>query len=214
MSDRDHWDAVYSSAGSTVLPWETSCEPAELAEFCHFIGPGAGVARVLEVGCGRGFNTIRLAALVGQVVAIDVSAAAVLEARARVGRAATVLEGDVLEFADAAGFDGIIDYSVFHHIPQVDWPRYVTSIARLIRPGGVFALVCYSDADVAYTNGEDSRVGDMGNVIYHPRRDDLSALFEPQFVEIEYRSTTLGEARHHAAHFMVLRKSAQGSEIT
>ena len=118
--------------------------PASVVEFVAAtagLGPGA---LVLEVGCGTGQLTERLAAIGFRVTAIDIGLAMIDAARRRVGDADVAFRVTSFEDLDAAeeSFDLVISSAAFHWIdPEV---RYLKS-ARLLRPGGWLALVGNED---------------------------------------------------------------------
>ena len=102
------------------------------------IGTGS---TVLDVGCGFGLETLRLARLVqpgGRVVGIDKSAAFIKEAQVRAGQAKLAAEFQVadaesLPFADAT-FDVARAERVLVYLPEPK--RALDEMRRVTRPGG------------------------------------------------------------------------------
>jgi ubiquinone/menaquinone biosynthesis C-methylase UbiE len=96
---------------------------------------------LLDLGCGTGDDTRRLAALVGangRVVGIDSSEVMITEARRRAEGSGLPVEfrvGDAhrLELAEAE-FDGARAERVFQHLPEP--ARALAELARVTRPGG------------------------------------------------------------------------------
>src|ERR1051325_7621361 len=77
-------------------------------------------ARVLDLGCGRGLLTRKLAQSCPDFVGIDLDQAALAAARASDARNITYVEGDVMTFPFADGsFDMITGIAVLHHLPLV-----------------------------------------------------------------------------------------------
>lgn len=95
------------------------------------IAPGA---RVLELGCGTGEFTRRVAAAGARLVAFDLSADLLAKARARVSVGARFLRGDAhrLPFRSGA-FDAVYGCSVLHHL---DVGAALAEVRRVLRPGG------------------------------------------------------------------------------
>jgi SAM-dependent methyltransferase len=103
--------------------------------------------RVLDVGCGNGWTTIRIAPLVGEIVGIDTSSGMVARARQAAvdlaGRA-TFHARDVLDLdpADFGLFDVALSERCLINLPG--WPeqkRAIANIASVLKPGGRFIFV-------------------------------------------------------------------------
>ena len=98
--------------------------------------PGGG-RRLLDAGCGTGYNLLALGGL-GRATGVDLSPDAIAFCRERGVRA---LRGSVLQlpFADAC-FDAVTSFDVLYHAWVSDDRAAVAEMARVLRPGGV-ALV-------------------------------------------------------------------------
>jgi SAM-dependent methyltransferase len=112
---------------------------------------GAGV---LEVGCGTGVLTRRLARWpsVGEVVGVDVASSllAVAVERARDLPNVRFEEGDARKLPFGAGaFDAVVFDSTLSHVPGSE--RALAEAYRVLRPGGVLAVFDgdYATATVA-----------------------------------------------------------------
>lgn len=99
--------------------------------------PLAG-ADLLDLGCGDGAMTRRLAAAGARVIGAEADAAAV----ARAGTQIDVIEAraEVLPFA-AASFDAVLMLKSLHHVPVALMPQALAEAARVLRPGGL--LFCW-----------------------------------------------------------------------
>lgn len=101
---------------------------------------------VVEIGCGVGRLTRVIAERVASVKALDVSTQMLELAQRENPQLANVewIHGDGMSLAgiDDASADVVISHVVFQHIPD---PRitlgYVREVGRVLRPGGVTALV-------------------------------------------------------------------------
>jgi 2-polyprenyl-3-methyl-5-hydroxy-6-metoxy-1,4-benzoquinol methylase len=92
---------------------------------------------ILDLGCGNGWFTERLAEF-GTVTGVDLSRAAMEEARSRFPHA-TFIGGDLFEVdLPAAHFDLVVSQQVIAHV--VDQPRYVDRAASLLKPRGHLIL--------------------------------------------------------------------------
>ena len=115
-------------------------------------------SRVLEVGCGVGAQTVHLVAANPGVrlVAVDISADSLAQARARVaahsaGARVRWRRADLfdLPFADAA-FDHLFVCFVLEHL--ADPRQALLGLRRVLRPGGTITVI----------------EGDHGSAIFHP----------------------------------------------
>jgi trans-aconitate methyltransferase len=89
--------------------------------------------RVLDLGCGDGPLTARIAACGCQVVGVDGSAAMVAAARA-LGIDARVMDGQALTFE--AEFDAVFSNAALHWMPRA--AAVIEGVWRALRPGGRF----------------------------------------------------------------------------
>jgi len=100
---------------------------------------GAGPhSRVLSLGCGIGDTELLLAAHVREVVGIDLSPAAIRQARADAEKL-DVSNARFEEGTSADGrFDTIIAVFFLHHLPDDELDRLPARLHTMLRPGGVF----------------------------------------------------------------------------
>ena len=131
-------EAAYDELGARFGEWMAKIEgePLErfLAELAASLGKGA---RVLELGCGDGRTTKRLAGRF-DIVGVDLSAEQLRLARAAVPEA-TFIHADFLEleFEDGA-FDAVTAFYSFMHVPRDRHGELLGRIRRWLRPGGLF----------------------------------------------------------------------------
>ena len=109
-----------------------------------FLAPfrDTGVRTVLELGCGTGNDAARLAREGYSVTAIDLSSEAIELARARFASMVTFVVADMtkrLPFPDA-GFDAVMSNVALHMFPDSVTRAVFAEVARLVRPGGLFAF--------------------------------------------------------------------------
>jgi SAM-dependent methyltransferase len=103
-------------------------------------------ASVLDLGCAGGRNTVFLARLGFDVLALDASEAMVAETRRRmtpiVGEAEAerrvrVGRMDDLGWAPAASFDLVVALGLYHCAQsRAEWDRSLSETARVLAPGG------------------------------------------------------------------------------
>jgi SAM-dependent methyltransferase len=100
----------------------------------------AGVRTILELGCGTGNDTARLADAGYSVTAIDLSGEAIGYARARFGSVARFMVADMaqrLPFPDG-DFDAVMSNVAMHMFPDGVTRAVFAEVARVVRPGGLF----------------------------------------------------------------------------
>ncbi len=106
---------------------------AELGQpVIELLAPRAG-ERILDLGCGDGVLTARLAALGCALVGVDASPEQIAAARAR-GLDARVMDGQRLEFKEE--FDAVFSNAALHWMRDPD--RVIAGVHRALRRGGRF----------------------------------------------------------------------------
>ena len=112
---------------------------------------GAIRGSVLDAGCGTGENALYLAARGHEVWGIDYVPIAVERAQAKArerGLGVHFQQANVLEM-DQLGrqFDTVIDCGLFHTFSDEERPSYAAGLAKVVRPGGQFHMLCFSDRE-------------------------------------------------------------------
>jgi trans-aconitate methyltransferase len=128
---------------STVQTWD----PASYARNARFVSDlGSAVVdllapkpgeKILDLGCGDGVLTKRLADLGCAMVAVDSSVAQVEGAR-KLGLNASVLSGEALPYQEE--FDAVFSNAVLHWIRRAD--VMLAGVYRSLKPGGRFVAEC------------------------------------------------------------------------
>jgi trans-aconitate methyltransferase len=109
--------------------------------------PLAPSDRVLDLGCGAGDLTAKVAQLVpdGHVVGVDPQPSLLAEARARAGANQSFIEAPAQGLSAAVGaatFDVIFSQSVLHWVPWADHPTILQQCRALLRAGGALRVEC------------------------------------------------------------------------
>ncbi len=121
---------------------------AELgAPLLDLLAPAPG-ERVLDLGCGEGTLTAKLAAAGAVVVGVDSSVEQVAAARAR-GLDARVADGEALAFE--AEFDAVLSNAALHWMTRPD--AVIDGVWRALKPGGRFVGEMGGAGNVARVKG-------------------------------------------------------------
>lgn len=125
------WAEIYDQYPNPTVAMDDRFFPA-------FYGSVAGAA-VLEVGCGTGRHTVRLAREAASVTGVDPSAGMLAQARRKLPPAVTLLEGDFLELSfQKRAFDVVLESLVLEHVGELQ--RFFTQAHGALKPGGVLYL--------------------------------------------------------------------------
>jgi len=154
--------------------------------------------RILDLGCGDGVLTRRLADLGCDVLGVDASAPLIEAARA-LGLDVRVMDGHALDFHGE--LDAVFSNAALHWMR--DAPRVIAGVHRALRPGGRFVAECGGDGCVATIHralieGLDARGHDgrAASPWYFPTVEDyrdklLAAGFAVGYIALIPRPTPL-----------------------
>src|SRR6185437_12501896 len=122
------WDSAYEGSPP---PWDIGRpQPA----FVRLAEAGLLSGRLLDAGCGTGEHALLAAAHGADAMGVDLSTLAIEKARAKAA-----------ERGLTERFGTVIDSGLFHVFDDADLPRYVTSLAAVVEPGGAYYMMCFSD---------------------------------------------------------------------
>lgn len=190
MSASQHWDPQRYNRNAGFV--------AELGSpLIDLLQPRPG-ERILDLGCGEGALTEKLAASGAEVVGVDASSEQVAAARAR-GLDARVMNGESLTFSRE--FDAVMSNAALHWMRNPD--AVLAGVARTLKPGGRFvgemggagnvATIARAVSAALEARGIDSRAA---NPWYFPSPEEYggrlaAAGFEVQSIGLIPRPTPL-----------------------
>jgi len=173
--------------------------PALGAPVLELLKPQLG-ERILDLGCGDGVLTEKIAAAGAIVVGVDAAADMIAAARKR-GLDARVMEGGNLQFSEE--FDGVFSNAALHWMKQ-DRDAVIAGVYRALKPGGRFVaemgghgcVAAITVALVAVLERQGIKDGAATIPWYFPTVDDYrarleSARFEVDYIELIPRPTPL-----------------------
>ena len=183
MESMSHWERVYASRAPEAVSWYQPHAALSL-DLIRRIGAGPGT-RLIDVGGGAStlVDDLLMQGL-ADVTVLDISAAALRIAQARLGeQAARVrwINGDITRVALAPGaYDIWHDRAVFHFLTDpADRAAYVAQVRRAVRPGGHVIVAAFGPEAPPQCSG-------LPVVRYEPGQ--LHAQFGGQFELVDHRS--------------------------
>ncbi|HEY94048.1 MAG TPA: class I SAM-dependent methyltransferase [Dehalococcoidia bacterium] len=129
------YDGIAREYLELVKSMESIVRSKYLNMLVNLLSPGA---TILELGCGAGVPMTRRLVDEGfEVTGVDISREQLALAEKNVPEAMLIL-GDMteLEFNDSS-FDAVTAFYSITHIPRIDHPNLITSIYKLLKPGGI-----------------------------------------------------------------------------
>jgi SAM-dependent methyltransferase len=141
-AERRQGEQIAARELERIWGWSSPAGRIRAERRARFLIEAAGLApgvRCLELGCGTGEFTTRLAESGCELTAVDISEASVARCRERVGDRAQVLVGNIEtgEGLEGREFEAIVGVSVLHH---VDVRATLAALVPLVRAGGRFAF--------------------------------------------------------------------------
>lgn len=176
MQSKDHWNKVYTSKNVDEVSWFQ--EHAELSLKLIRAADTQATASIIDVGGGASVLVDDLLASgYENITVLDLSAAALAKAQARLGvRASSVrwLEADVIHAdLEAQSYDVWHDRAVFHFlITEAERRAYVQTVLRAVKPGGLVIVATFA---------EDGPTQCSGLPVMRYRANELHAEFGETF---------------------------------
>ncbi len=178
---RAHWERVYATKAETEVSW-FQADPVPSIEALARVGATRQSA-IVDVGGGASRLVDRLVRDgYGDVTVLDLSAAALKTAKARLGEAAAEvhwLAVDVTTWAPGRFYDVWHDRAAFHFlVDPVDRDAYVERMAQALRPGAHATIATFA------LDGPEKC---SGLPVARHDGESLAAAFGARFVLLETR---------------------------
>ena len=179
----DRWDsALYDDRHSFV--WQAGAGVVELLDPC------AG-EKILDLGCGTGHLTAKIAESGAFVTGIDSSPSMIAQARQNFPSLKFVL-ANAADFNFDAPFDAVFSNAALHWVLEAE--AAVRSVAAALHPRGRFVLEMGAHGNIAQIQGAIEEVlRESGSNIrspwFFPTLGEYAALLERAGFEIEFAGT-------------------------
>jgi SAM-dependent methyltransferase len=138
---REDWERRWSSTPDAGFEWFLGDDaPVELIEVLARDDLPRGAA--LDVGCGSGTITLRIAERFRPTIGFDLALSAIRIARGRGGTGGHFIVAASPDFPFPDGvFAFVFDRGCLQHVPRPAWPQYFDSLQRMLVPGGLVQLL-------------------------------------------------------------------------
>ena len=186
MTLKEQMDTIYREFTLDEIPWNVQTPPDVLTNLVEsgWVLPCDAV----DLGCGAGNYAVWLASKGFRMTGLDLSASAIALATdlARqkdvACRFTTRDMTGIVEGFDNA-FDFAYDWEVLHHVFPEDRERYVMNVYRMLRSGGRYFSLCFSEEEPPGFGGVGKyRKTPLDTTLYFSSEQELQALFEPLFL--------------------------------
>jgi cyclopropane fatty-acyl-phospholipid synthase-like methyltransferase len=211
---KDQMEKIYSTLSPEKIPWNMETPPIILRHLVESekIKP----CKVIDLGCGAGNYVMYLAARGFDAAGVDISASAIAMAKksaAEKGIKCHFATADVLgDMSEMKGlFDFAYDWEVLHHIFPEDRAKYITNVHGLLKPGGQYLSVCFSEDSPQFGGKGKYRKTPLDTVLYFSSENEMRALFLTAFEIEELRTVDVeGKFGSHKAIYAFLKKCQAG----
>lgn len=186
----EYWDRWNIAARTDRVP-DASLRQAERVE-AAIAGMGRPNPAILDVGCGTGWLSGRLARL-GEVTGTDMTASVIERAREHYP-SVDFLCGDFFELPlPASGYDVVTSLEVLSHVAEQ--PAFICRIAELLRPQGL--LVLSTQNRPVYERWSAVAPPDPAQIRQWVDRQQLRRLLQPHFAQVQITSVCpVGDRSH------------------
>ena len=204
-------DEIYRRMSQEEIPWNIDEEPPEA--LVELVETGkVRPCKTLDLGCGTDHYAIDLASKGFDVTGVDICPTAVRiagENAKKKGAKCRFLVADLLgDWKEVEGrFDFAYDWELLHHIFPPDREKYVGNVARLLRPGGRYLSVCFSEESAQFGGAGKYRRTPLDTVLYFSSEREMISLFETLFVIDELKTIDIeGKVAPHKAVYAFMKK--------
>lgn len=186
----DRWSRLYDAYPNPTVAADDLAFPPFWA---HLSG-----LNVLEIGCGTGRHTLKLAKAGNRLTGIDLSPGMLEQAAAKLaGWPVTLVQGDVMAGTDIPGgpFDAALTALVIEHIG--DLAGFFVRVKALLKPGAAFYISeIHPDRTAAgtFAHFKDEQGQEVALAGYPHRAADVEDAARTAGLTVEDSTNVLGDA--------------------
>ena len=144
-----------------------------LKKFLNFINKDN--PKILDLGCGAGYESMRLKNLGAKVVGIDFSEKELEIAREKNPNIDFFERNILMSYKDLGKFDGIVCIGVIIHFKDDELKQVFKNMAEVLNKNGYLLLVFREGTEYKHTSNYNNIEYDR-NFIYHMRENILTAM--------------------------------------
>ena len=210
MNLKDQMENIYQNTDPDKIPWN-SINPPEL--LLDFINNNINKSdTILELGCGAGNYVMYLSGKGYKTTGVDFSETAINIARksSKVKKLdCKFIVADVTKDLSElnTSFDFVYDWELLHHIFPEQRSTYVNNIYKLVKPGGFYFSVCFSEKSDQFGGEGKYRKTPLNTELYFSSEEEMFMLFDPFFEIVKLTTVEIeGKYAPHKAIYAALKK--------
>jgi ubiquinone/menaquinone biosynthesis C-methylase UbiE len=209
---KEQMDKIYRDVHPDQIPWNVAI-PAEILQQAIEENLPAP-SKIIDIGCGAGNYVIWFAKNGYEMTGVDISQNAIEIARRSASTAGASCKFIVADaIADLPTSDGMFDFAyeweLLHHIFPEDRDRYIRNVARVLKPGGRYLSVCFSEDDPEFGGVGKFRKTRLDTTLYFSSEKELRELFGRYFVVEDLKTVDItGKNIVHKAIYALMKKSS------
>ena len=210
MNLKDQMENIYQNTDPDKIPWNTVNPPELLLDFLNNNIKKSDT--ILELGCGAGNYVMYLSGKGYIATGVDFSETAINMARKSSKAKKLYCKFIVADVAKDlselnTSFDFIYDWELLHHIFPEQRSRYVNNVYKLVKPGGYYFSVCFSEKSDQFGGEGKYRKTPLNTELYFSSEEEMFTLFDPFFEIIELKTVEIeGKYAPHKVIVAVLKK--------
>ncbi|UCH66239.1 MAG: class I SAM-dependent methyltransferase [Ignavibacterium sp.] len=207
---KDQMDEIYSNIPLEEIPWNMETPPDLLKKIIDTHLDKS--SKIIELGCGAGNYVIYFAGKGLDITGVDISSKAIDIAKNSAkenGVSCNLFVCDALndmtELSD--NYDFVYDWELLHHIFPEDREKYINNVCRLLKPGGLYLSVSFSELSPQFGGKGIYRKTPLDTVLYFSSESEISELVKPHFKVLELKTVEIpGKHAPHKAIYTLLKK--------